>query len=326
MRIAMVITPMNDSNLRLARQIGVTDVVGRCPGKELHDVVQLRDRVAAAGMQLTVIEGQLPLKSIVLGLPDRDRDVEFIRTLIRSMGAAGVPVLCYNFMSTGDMTRSRFDVTDRGGALVNRFDAAEFEQCVAAQAPTDPPISAAQMWGNLESFLREIVPEAERTGVKLAMHPDDPPGLARLHGQPRIMGSVDEFERLVALVPSPVNGICFCQGCFSEMGIDVIAAIHRLGPFIHYVHFRDVIGCTPSFRETFHDCGQTNMAAAMWAYRDINYGGVMRPDHVPVLEGESGDASGYTMQGRLFAVGYMRGLMHGIETDNCDCNSPRLAT
>ncbi|MCP6336183.1 mannonate dehydratase, partial [Klebsiella pneumoniae] len=77
-------------------------------------------------------------------------------------------------------------------------------------------------------------------------------------------------------------GICFCQGCFSEMGIDVVAAIRRLGPHIHFVHFRDVVGCTPSFQETFHDCGQTDMVAAMRAYRDIGFTGVMRPDHVPV--------------------------------------------
>jgi mannonate dehydratase len=249
-----------------------------------------------------------------LGTAERDGDIAFIQRLVRSMGAAGVPVLCYNFMSTGDMTRTRYAAADRGGALVNRFDLAEYEQSQPT-ANSDAAISEEAMWNNLKYFLDRIVPVAEQAGVKLAMHPDDPPGLPQLHGQPRIMGSIEQFERLVQLVPNPVNGICFCQGCFSEMGVDVPAAIRRLAGHIHYVHFRDVKGCTPSFHETFHDCGQTDMPAAMRAYRDIGFDGVMRPDHVPVLEGETGDASGYTMLGRLFAVGYMRGLMQAVASE-----------
>ncbi len=311
MRIGMVITPLDESNLQLACQIGVTDVVGRCPGCEVDDVIRLRDQVNTAGMTLSVIEGGLPLRDIVLGLPGRDRSINFIQTLIRSMGAVGIPVLCYNFMSTGDMTRTRYNVPDRGRALVNRFDLAEYLQGTSSEN-SDTAITEDEMWSNLKYFLDCIVPLAEQAGVKLAMHPDDPPGLLHLHGQPRIMGSVEQFERLLALTPSPFNGVCFCQGCFSEMGVSVPAAIHRLAPHIHFVHFRDVVGCTPSFQETFHDCGQTNMPAAMRAYRDIGFQGVMRPDHVPVLVGEAGDASGYTMLGRLFAVGYMRGLIQAV--------------
>jgi mannonate dehydratase len=144
------------------------------------------------------------------------------------------------------------------------------------------------------------------------MHPDDPP-LPEFLGRARIMNSVESFERLVRLVPSPSNAICFCQGTFAEMGEDIPAAIRRLGPHIRYVHFRDVRGTRERFVETFHDNGPTDMAAAMRAYREIGFDGPMRPDHVPQLVGEEDGPPGYTMLGRLFAFGYMRGLMHAIE-------------
>ena len=154
----------------------------------------------------------------------------------------------------------------------------------------------------------DLLPVAEECGVVLAMHPDDPP-LASLLGKPRIMHSVEAFERLVRLAPSPSNAICFCQGSFASMNVDIPATIRRLGPWIRYVHFRDVAGTPQDFAETFHDNGPTDMAAAMRAYHEIGFTGAMRPDHVPQLLGEDDGEPGYTMLGRLFAWGYMRGLM-----------------
>jgi mannonate dehydratase len=147
--------------------------------------------------------------------------------------------------------------------------------------------------------------------VVLAMHPDDPP-LSSLLGKPRIMHSVESFERLVQLAPSPSNAICFCQGSFASMNVDIPATIRRLGPWIRYVHFRDVRGTPQDFAETFHDNGPTDMAAAMRAYQEIGFAGAMRPDHVPQLLGEDDGEPGYTMLGRLFAWGYMRGLMQAV--------------
>ncbi len=317
MRIATVLTPLNESNLRLARQVGVTDIVVRFTSEQRDNLAELCDRVAASDLSIAAIEGHLPLKSSVFGLPERDRDLERLRVLIDNMGAVGIPVLCYNFMPQGDMTRTRFDVEDRGGALVSAFDASEVDAGAhRAEHQGEPALKSEDLWAHLEYFLAAIVPVAESAGVKLAMHPDDPPGLDSLGGQPRIMGSVEDFERLIGLNPSAANGVCFCQGCFSEMGVDVVAAIHRLRDAIHYVHFRDVVGCTPRFRETFHDCGQTNMVRAMRAYREIGYDGVLRPDHVPLLEGEAGAADGYSMAGRLFAIGYMRGLLQAVADED----------
>ncbi len=156
--------------------------------------------------------------------------------------------------------------------------------------------------------MRQLIPVAERAGVVLAMHPDDPP-LAQFHGKARIMNGVENFERLVALVDSPSNKVCFCQGTFAEMGVDIPPAIRRLGKHIGYVHFRDVRGTAESFVETFHDNGPTDMVAAVRAYRDIGFDGPIRPDHVPQLAGEDEGEPGYTIKGRLFAFGYLQGLI-----------------
>jgi mannonate dehydratase len=196
---------------------------------------------------------------------------------------------------------------------VTGFDLAEAERAMSLSATASQiapdPVTADELWTNLERLLRELIPVAEKCGVTLAMHPDDPP-LPEFRGKARIMNSVENFERLVRLVPSERNGICFCQGTFAAMGVDIPATIRRLGPHIRYVHFRDVRATGPGhFVETFHDNGPTDMAAAMRAYRDVDFHGPMRPDHVPQLIGEENGEPGYTMLGRLFAYGYMRALM-----------------
>ncbi len=316
MRLTTVLTPMSDENLALAAQCGVTDITTRYPGLRLEDLLEVKARVKSFGLQLSVIEGFLPIERIKIGQDDGS-DLEALKTLIRNMGQAGIGILCYNFMAGTDWVRTRLDATERGGAKVTAFDLGEVEQAVRLghdeTSPSDAvSLSADSLWKNLEALLREIVPVAEEAGVVLAMHPDDPP-LAEFLGKARIMNCVENFERLVQFVPSPVNAICFCQGTFAEMGVDICSAIERLGPHIRYVHFRDIRGTKESFVETFHDNGATDMAAAMRAYREVGFDGPIRPDHVPQLTGEDDGEPGYTMRGRLFAFGYMRGLMQATE-------------
>jgi mannonate dehydratase len=214
-------------------------------------------------------------------------------------------------MAGTDWVRTQTDAPERGGARVTAFRLRDVDRArsLSSSDPVSPSIriTADKLWTNLERFLHGLLPVAEQAGVTLAMHPDDPP-LPELLGRARIMNSVDNFERLVRLAPSPRNAICFCQGTFAEMGVDIPAAIRRLGPHIKYVHFRDVRGTPQDFVETFHDNGPTDMAAAMRAYRDVGFDGPIRPDHVPQFVGEAGEP-GYTMLGRLFAYGYIRGLM-----------------
>ncbi len=322
MRLASVLTPFSDYNLQLAAQCGVTDVVTRYPGRELADMVAVRDHARRFGLRLAAIEGSLPIENIKLGNAEATAEIEEMKRLIRNMAEAEIPICCYNFMAGTDWVRTRLDEPERGGALVTAFDLAEAERAAVsltdeATRVANEPISAAELWRNLERFLRELVPVAESCGILLCMHPDDPP-LDEFLGRARIMNSVESFERLVSLVPSRSNAICFCQGTFAEMGtnekcIDIPATIRRLGRHIQYVHFRDVRGTRERFAETFHDNGPTDMVAAIRAYHEIGFTGPMRPDHVPQLVGEEDGPPGYTMLGRLFAYGYMRGLMQAVE-------------
>jgi mannonate dehydratase len=313
MKIASVLTPLTDHNLTLAAQAGVEEVVIRYPGPDLSLIDDVLARVASFGLRIGVIEGRLPIDAIKLGRDDGTEMHEW-KALVRHLGAIGIPIVCYNFMAGTDWIRTSVDALERGGAKVTAFDQADLAHAripgreLFQPVPPELGMSAKALWGNLESFLTEIIPVAEESGVTLAMHPDDPP-LPALLGNERIMHDVASFERLLNIVPSPANAIAFCQGTFSEMGIDIPATIRRLGSGIAYVHFRDVRGTAESFTETWQDSGQTDMAEAMRAYRDIGFSGPIRPDHVPQLIGEEDGAPGYTMLGRLYAYGYIRGLI-----------------
>jgi len=306
-RLASVLTPLDSHNLTLAAQCGVEDVVVRYPGPNVGDLHRLRLMVESHGLHLAIVEGYLPMDNIKLGGPHRAQQVDEMKALIRNMGQEGASVLCYHFMPTVDWVRTRVDARERGGALVTEFNLAALPE----KAPSRV-YSADELWANLLRFLQDLLPTAEKAGVSLAMHPDDPP-LMEMHGSARIMNSIENLERLVRLVPSEANGICFCQGSIGAMGVDIPATIRRLGPSIRYVHFRDIRGSRENFVETFHDNGPTDMVAAMAAYRDEGFTGPMRPDHVPQLVGEENGEPGYTMMGRLFAFGYMRGLMQATE-------------
>jgi mannonate dehydratase len=309
MRIALVLTPPSEKHFRWAAQVGADDYVARYPTVDTPDKLAAeRERAASYGLKLSIVEGYLPMDAIIHGLAARDECIAEIVRLIEAMGRLGVEVLCYNWMPNNDWTRTSFEECERGGALTNSFD------LKLLRAPATPPqhTSTDALWRNLEYFLHCVVPIAENAGVKLAMHPDDPP-LSELLGTPQIMHLPEHFERLLDIDNSAANGICFCQGTFAELGLDIPATITRFSSKIHYVHFRDVRGHAACFTESFHDNGPTDMAAAMRAYRAIGFNGPMRPDHVPKLDGESGLADGYTMLGRLFAVGYMRGLMHATQ-------------
>ena len=316
MRLTSVLSPLSTANLRLASQCGVTDIVTRYPGPQLDDLLLVKEKAESQGLRLSVIEGHLPIEKVKFGADHDGQEMAALKQLIRHMGRAEVPILCYNFMPGTDWVRTRLDLRERGGALVTGFDLAQVESAVSLSETTEiipeQTIDSDALWTSLETMLRELVPVAEESGVYLALHPDDPP-LIEFQGKARIMGSVESFERQLNLVPSPHNGICFCQGTFAAMGVDLADAIRRLGPGIRYVHFRDLRGTAASFVETFHDNGPTDMLATMRAYREAGLEVPIRPDHVPQLEGEEEGEPGYTMLGRLFAFGYIRALIQATE-------------
>ena len=316
MKLASVLTPLSHTNMRLAAQCGVEGVVIRYPGPLLEELAAAKRKPEEYGLQVFAVEGYLPIERIKIGADQDGHDLATVKQLILNMGTVGIPLLCYNFMAGTDWVRTRVEAPERGGAKVTAFNLAEAQRAVSLnsqQQIASTTIDAARLWTNLERFLQEVVPVAEAAGVTLAMHPDDPP-LPMFLGKARIMNSVENFERLVSLVPSPRNAICFCQGTFATMGVDIPQTIRRLGRHIQYVHFRDARGTAEAFAETFHDNGPTDMAAAIRALREIGFSGPIRPDHVPQLEGEDDGEPGYTMLGRLFAYGYIRGLIHGTST------------
>jgi len=182
---------------------------------------------------------------------------------------------------------------------------------VPADLTKEPPISEEALWVNLEYFLKKVLPVAEKAGVKLSMHPDDPP-LSPIRGVGRIMRSIDNYQRLLDIAPSPMNTITLCQGNFTLMTKDLPSVIRQFSKKISFVHFRDVRGVPTKYEETWHDAGMTDMLACMKAYRDIGFDGVLRPDHVPTVEGDSNEHAGYSSFGRLYAIGYIRGLQQAV--------------
>ena len=320
MKLASVLTPLSDENLTLAAQCGVDQIVVRYPGPNLDEITQMQKRIRSFGMEIGVVEGYLPIDRIKLGTDD-GTDLASMKALLRHLSDLDIRMVCYNFMAGTDWIRTSVDTQERAGSKVTAFRLADLDKAMipgrpAFRADLEPGAKRSELWTNLQNFLEEIIPVAEDAGVVMAMHPDDPP-LPQLLGNDRIMHNVSGFEKLVEIVKSPSNKIAFCQGSFSEMGIDIPAAIRRLGPHIAYVHYRDVVGTADDFRESWQDNGQTDMAEAMRAYREVGFNGPMRPDHVPQMIGEDDGEPGYTMLGRLFAFGYIRGMMHATEGHTC---------
>jgi len=152
--------------------------------------------------------------------------------------------------------------------------------------------------------------------VKLGLHPDDPPR-ASLRDIPRIVTSVENYDRVLDAYDSEYNGVTFCQGNFAAMGVDITKTIEHFADRINFVHFRDIEGDADRFVETWHDDGPTDMLAAMRAYeRHVGDDVPMRPDHVPTMAGEDNSNPGYHTNGRLFAISYMRGLREQVRSDS----------
>jgi len=303
----------------LAKQLGVTHAVANVPtdgdGQPTADFMTLlrhKERFRQAGIDLVVLETAFPwAQHAKYGGPNADAEIETSCELIRNMGQVGIPVACWNWMAVHNWMRTSLTIPTRGGAMVTGYDHA-----LMADAPLTEQgeVTEATLWKNLATFMAAVVPVAEKAGVKLALHPDDPP-ISPIRGVGRILTTADAMARAIDLVPSAANGLTFCQGSFSTMNANIPVEIKRFAKrgAIHFVHFRDVAGTPARFQETFHDDGQTDMWEAMRAYRESGFTGPMRPDHVPTMASEENGDPGYEVLGRLFAIGYIKGLAEGVE-------------
>ena len=310
-----------DEKWQLLRQMGITQVIAKLAPEltgmpaidYLESFRRSQEIFAENGLEIIGLEGdQIDMMRIKLGLPGREQDIEKYQRMLENMGALGVKLLCYNFMATG-WYRTHKGIPERGGSLVSGFN---YEAAQREPVSKYGTFSENQIWENYQYFIEQIMPVAEANGVKMALHPDDPP-ISPVNGIGRILTSAAAMRKALSFSDSPSHGLTFCQGTYTTMQEDVPALISEFGEEkIFFVHIRDVVGSPADFRETFHDNGPTDMYRTMKCYYAAGLQVPLRSDHVPTMAGESNENVGYEMKGNLFGIGYIKGLMEACKSEN----------
>jgi mannonate dehydratase len=318
-----------EDRLRFAQQIGANGAsiwASACSGYSgrcyltPEDVREMRERFARYDLELTGIGlGGDCIKNQLLGLPGRDREIENVRTTIQSIGmayqdGAQSPVIIIDQRTTywapkGPSWHPGYErlPVGRGGVLLQTFDSeritGELDDRPAGEVTRD------EVWSRIAYFYERIVPVAEEAKVRLATHPDDPP-MATYRGVQQALSNFEGLKRLVELVPSPCNGLLLCLGCMQEAGEDLPQVIRHFGRAkkIFYVHFRNVVGTVPRYREVFPHEGDGDMVANLRALQEVGYRGYLVPDHHFGLVGDSD----WQYCSRAWQVGYLRGLMQAL--------------
>ncbi|MFL5616349.1 MAG: mannonate dehydratase [Gemmatimonadaceae bacterium] len=301
-----------------------------------------RDRIDAlaaavddAGLALSVIESIPVHEDIKLGRPTRDRLIDRYAESIRGIGAAGVRVLCYNFMPVFDWMRTDLAMPLDDGSLTLAYDHAALAGIDLSAGSGALPgwahaytrdemgsllaayrgVTNEEMWEHLAYFLERVVPVAEEAGVVMALHPDDPPW--PIFGLPRIVTDAAALERVLSLVDRAANGLTFCTGSLgSRADNDVVSMARQFAARgrIHFAHCRNVRRTGERrFHEVPHPSrfGDVDMRGVLASLRDGGFTGPMRSDHGRMIWGERGRA-GYGLHDRALGATYLMGLWEGL--------------
>ena len=296
---------------------------------------KLREEIEAHGLRFSVVESIPVHEEIKLGSGDRDRHIENYQQSIRHLGEVGIPVLCYNFMPIFDWTRTTLEMRNPDGSTALAYDHQDLQRIDLSRGTGDLPgwgaaydakalgalleayrtVDEERLWENLAYFLERVIPVAEESGVKMAIHPDDPPW--SIFGLPRIITDGPALERFVSLVDSPSNGVTFCTGSLGPRpDNDLPAMIRSIGGRgrINFVHCRNVLRTGDRrFHESPHPSalGSVDMREVLRALRDVGFAGPMRPDHGRMIWGETG-RPGYGLYDRALGATYLLGLWEGL--------------
>lgn len=324
MRLVEFVPPVKHPLWKLCLQMGITEVIvkvnpdltGLPDPWRFETLSKIVDDLKTEGLTVVGLEGDpfdmSPVKQFGEdGITEtmREETLAHYRELLESMSRLGIKLLCYNFMVGTGWARTGVR-EGRGGAKATYFSLAETPSA-------ELKLDKEQVWANYAHFLDAVMPTAERCGVRMGLHPDDP-CLPELGGYARILETVDDYDRAYALHPSPSNAVTFCQANFKLMGADLEAAARHFGRRIAFIHVRDVEGDRTDFTELFHDQGTTDQFSLMRTYRELGLDVPVRGDHVPEMEGDrllsENCIPGYYTLGRLFANGYIKALLKGTST------------
>jgi len=289
----------------------------------LEELADLKKAVNANGLELAAIENLDPAiwHDILLDGPKREEQIEQVKTIIRRMGEVGIPCLGYNFSIAG--VASRTEGAYARGEAVSVGMEGEADQTPIPNGMvwnmiynTDAPqgtvgnFSHDELWRRLENFLQEVLPVAEEAGVQLAAHPDDPP-MPTIRQTPRLVYQPDMYQKLIDLVPSSSNMLEFCLGSIAEMTEgNVYAATEQYAKQrkLAYIHFRNVRGKVPHYKETFVDDGDIDMLRVLHILAEQDYEGVIIPDHTPQMS-----CAAPWHAGMAYAMGFMKAAIRAVE-------------
>ncbi len=327
MILSMMLPPAGgEAKLALARQMGITRAITKAapdmsglPAPYDFDALQtVKRRFSDAGMSLYGLEGdQFDMSPIKLGLPDRDEWIEKYIAMLRNMGKLDINLLCLNWMAVIGWFRSSVEAPERGGALTSSFNVEDAEN---RPVEKNLAVSEEKVWENLFYFLDAVVPVAEEAGVKMGLHPDDPP-ISPLCGLGRILTCPENYDKILNRYDSENLGVTFCQATFKLMGCDIkkVSADWLKRKKIFFIHIRDAEGDKLHFKETFIDSQKGYVADMLAHYHAHGFDGAIRSDHAPAMYGETqknfggGTTVGYQMLGHLFSNGYIKGCCDALK-------------